>query len=185
VTDRKHLPHIRLHPQTYERWLKEKPKQVPGGPIILIRNQDSSDDDDVYFEIYHMESDELPEHYARDLIIMGYYNEFEGFKIWITVENFDYLLMAHQKHNGPFTASDGLKYVDHPHFHEIDFYSPLKKGKPDKRWVVIPKLYKGINSAELLNTFIDHYYIEDGRIGNVELPAIQKTKQRGLNEFNK
>lgn len=166
---------------TYERWLKEKPKEVPGGPIALISN--SNDINDVYFESYRMNSEELPEHYASNLIIFGTYNKYKKvFCIWITVDGFDYLLMAHQKHTGPFISSDGTPYKDHPHFHELDFFKPFKNGKPDSRRPVPSSLYKGIKSAELLNAFLEHYNIEDARIGNVQHPGCisYKTKQLTL-----
>lgn len=185
MTKRKHHSAIRLHPKTYEAWLKENAKIVQGGPIVLIPTFESNDENDVRFDAYSMDSEILPEHYAKDLFIFGIYNEFEGFKIWVTVKNYDYLLMAHQTHHsGQFTTSDGRKMGNHPHFHEIDYISNSRKGKPNTRRLVPTSLYPDINSAELLNSFMEHYYIEDGRKGKIPLPKKPPARQWGLHEFD-
>lgn len=177
MVGRRHLKPALLHPEMYERWLKENPKEVPGGPIELISN--SNDINDVYFKAYSISSDELPEHYATNLIIYSTYNKFKKvFCIWVTVDGFDYLLMAHQKHKGPFKSADGKIFKDYPHFHELDFFKPFKKGKPDSRRPVPPSLYSGINSAELLNAFMEYYYIEDARLGSIQHPGYKSNRPR-------
>lgn len=185
MTKRRHYPAIRLQIEIYEAWLKENPKIVQGGPIVLLPSPESNDEDDIRFDAYYMDSEILPEHYAKSLFIYGIYNEFEGFKIWVTVKNYDYLLMAHQTHHtGPFTSSDGRKFENHPHFHEIDYLSHMRKGKPNSRRQVPPSLYPGINSAELINSFLEYYYIEDGRKGKIPLPKRPPSRQWGINEFD-
>lgn len=180
---RSHLHAIRLLPETYERWLKENLKEVPGGPIVLIPNLYSDNQDDVYFNAYQMNSEELPEHYVKNLIILGIYNKYKGFRIWVTVENYDYLLMAHQKHEGKFQSTDGRALNNHPHFHEIDYSAPPEKGKPATRRPVPASLYPGINSAELLNAFMEHYYIDDGSPNGAQLPSRPSVRQKGLHDF--
>jgi len=182
-SNRRNQPSVRLLPEIYEAWLKENPKEVAGGPIELIPNSDSEDENDVCLEAYHIDSNILPEHYAKDLLIFGIFNEFEGFKIWVTPKQYDYLLMAHQNYDGPFTSADGKKFENHPHFHEIDYYYNVKS-RPGNRRKVPSMLYPNINSADFLNAFMQYYYIDDGRDENVLLPSRPLKIQKGLDEFN-
>ena len=133
MSNKKHLPPAKLNPEIYKAWLNE-PKEVLGGTLKLIRNPNSNNEDDVNLEAYQMNSEELPEYYVKDLVIFGYYNEFVGFKIWVSVDKYCYLLMAHQTHSEKgFISADGREFKNHPHFHEIDFDSPLiqrEKQKP-------------------------------------------------------
>lgn len=179
--NRRNKPSVRLLTEIYETWLKENPKEVAGGPIVLIPNSDSGDENDVCLEAYHIDSETLPEHYAKDLLIFGVFNEFEGFKIWVTPKNYDYLLMAHQNHSGPFTSADGIKFENHPHFHEIDYYNT--KSRQGTRRKVPSMLYPNINSANLLDIFMQYYHIDDGRDGNVLIPSRPSKIQTGLDEF--
>jgi len=45
-------------------------------------------------------------------------------------------------------------------------------------------LYPNINSADFLNSFMQYYYIDDGRDENVLLPSRPLKIQKGLDEFN-
>lgn len=181
MSNKKHLPPANLNQDKYKAWLKEL-KEVLGGTIELIRNPNSNNDDDVNLEARQISSKELPEQYTKDLMIYGYYNDFVGFKIYVAVDKYCWLLMGHQKHdeNG-FTSVDGIRYGDNPHFHELDFNTPPNKNGLRR---VIPSLYKGINSAELLNAFMEYYYIDDGS-NTISLPERTKTKrQKRLDEPN-
>jgi len=180
---RSNLPPIRMLPETYERWLVENPKEVPGGPIILIPNLNSDNKDDIYFEAYQMDSEELPEYFIKNLIIFGNYNKYKGFRIWVTVKGYDYLLMAHQKHYGPFKSKEGKDFKNHPHFHEIDYFSSSQNGKLATRRPVPSTLYPDINSAEILNAFMDYYSIDDNRLGGAQLPNRPTRGQRELDDF--
>lgn len=185
MSNRSHLPSIRLQPVIYEAWLKENPKDVPGGPLELQPIPEVEDEDAVILESYRMNSEVLPEAYAKNTIIFGDYNRFEGFNIWVTVKGYDYLLMAHQKHSGSFQSADGRNLKNHPHFHELDYNSTqVTGGKVATRRVVPLTLRENINAAQLIEAFIRNYYIEDGRIGEVNLPARKLKRQKGLHEFS-
>lgn len=181
MTTRRHLPFVTLSPETYEAWLKENPKEVSGGPIRLMPNLDSDDKDNMFFEAYVISSEELPEHYKNNLIIFGNYNEYEGFKIWVTPENYDYLLMAHQTHNGPFISTDGRTFGNHPHFHELDYYK--SNSKPVPRRQVPSNLKLDMSSYEILKVFMEYYFIDDGRDGVVRPPDRPSKRQKELHEF--
>lgn len=158
----------------YESWLREL-KAVLGGPIELTPNPNSNDDDNVILRAYTIGSAELPEDFAKDLMIWGYYDDIAGFKIFVTVDEYRWLLMGHQTHTPEpkgFTSVDGVRYGDHPHFHELDFGTPHKKNGLHR---VTSQLRTGISSAELLNALMQYYSIEDGT-SNVSLPTRTKTK---------
>lgn len=176
-----HLPAAKLDQPKYKAWLKEI-KVVLGGTIKLTHNPNSINDDDVNLEAHAINSEELPADYVKDLMIFGYHDDFAGFKIYVAVDEYCWLLMGHQIHTEDgFTSVDGIRYGNHPHFHELDFGTPHKKNGLHR---VTPSLYKGINSAELLNAFMEYYYIDDGR-NNVSLPARPKTPvQMRLDESN-
>lgn len=91
------------------------------------------------------------------------------------------LLMAHQSHSCPFRAADGRRLDDHPHFHELDFFHRIN-GAPGTRRPVPPSLRTGMNSAELLEAFLNHYYFSDGLENVIEMPS-RKAVQKGLEEF--
>jgi len=168
---------------TYEKWLLENPKLVDGGPIKLQHDVDFDDDDAVILNSHHVNSEILPEHYARDTIIVGEYNEYTGFKIWVTPVGFDYLLMAHQKHSdGDFVTADRRTFGDHPHFHELDLHKPGDGMYPNTRRIVIESLYSGISSASLLESFMSHYKMDDGREKPIESPS-KSGRQWGIDEF--
>jgi hypothetical protein len=186
MSKRKYPPPIRLLPLIYEAWLKENPKMVDGGPLVLISNENTDSDDEniAILPNYKMESEILPPHYTENLIIHGHSTQYEGFNLWVTVIGFDYLLMAHKTHYGdPFITVDGKTLGDHPHFHELDYYKPERKGRPATRYQVNDSLNPCINSAELLEAFTQHYYIDDGRTENVKLPDRPLRKQKGLDDF--
>lgn len=182
----KYNPPIDLHPPTYEAWIKENPKIIEGGPLILTSNanfEDSDDENNVILRNYKMESEILPPHYAEKLIIHGHSTEYEGFNLWVTVMGFDYLLMAHRNHVGPFTSIEG-KTLYGPHFHELDYYKP-RKGKPTTRYIAPNSLYPDMPAAELLEVFMRHYYIDDRRTEDVGGPVLppKKPSQRGLYDY--
>ena len=186
---RKYDPTIDLDPPIYEAWIKEKPKIIEGGPLILTSNanfEDSDDVDNVILLDYKMESEILPPHYAEKLIIHGHSTDYEGFNLWVTVMGFDYLLMAHRNHYGnPFITIDKQTLYDHPHFHELDYYNPRRRGAPGKRYIAPNSLYPGMRVAELLEVFMRHYYINDGRteiIGDPDQPP-KKHTQKGLHDY--
>ncbi len=165
----------------YEAWLGENPKVIEGGPLELTPCPYCSDEDAVNLDAHRVSSEILPGHYADKLHISGYYVEYEGFKIYVKPEGFDYLLMAHQSHSGPFRAADGRKLDDHPHFHELDFFHRVN-GAPGTRRPVPPSLQAGMNSAEFLEAFLNHYYFSDGRLNAIGMP-LKKAVQKGLEEF--
>lgn len=176
-------PPIRLNPGTYEAWLSENPKTVDGGPIELEADLDYDDANAVILEAHHVNSQILPNHYADKTIIIGEYNEFTGFKIYVTPKGYDYLLMAHQTHNeGDLVTDDGGRYGNYPHFHELNLYRSKNGNEPETRRIVTTELYEGISSAELLEAFMIHYYLDDNRIHPVQAP-IRNGRQRGLDEF--
>ncbi len=159
----------------------ESPKVIEGGPLELTQCPYCSDEDAVNLDAHKVSSDILPNHYADKLHISGYYVEYEGFKIYVKPDGFDYLLMAHQSHSGPFRAADGRKLEDHPHFHELDFFHRIN-GAPGTRRPVPASLWANMNSAELLEAFLNHYYFSDGRLNAIEMP-LKRALQKGLEEF--
>jgi len=178
-------PPVRLNPATYEAWLSENPKSVDGVPIELKADPDYDDEDAVILEAHHVNSQILPKYYADKTIIIGEYNEFTGFKVYVTPEGYDYLLMAHQTHNnGDFVTDDGGRYGNYPHFHELNLYRSRSENEPGTRWVVTAQLYEGISPAELLEAFMIKYYLDDDRSEPIQSP-IRGGRQRGLDEFDK
>lgn len=176
-------PPVRLNPAAYESWLSESPKVVDGGPVELEADLDYDDEDAVILQAHHVNSQILPKHYADNTIIFGEYNEFTGFKIYVTPKGYDYLLMAHQKHpEGEFITEDGGRYGNHPHFHELDLYKSNSENEPGTRRIVTGQLYEGISSAELLQEFMVHYYFDDAREESIQ-PPLRYGRQRGLEEF--
>ena len=178
-----HARSVQLGPTAYENWLLENPKLVDGGPIELQPDLDFEDDDAVILDSHHVNSKILPEHYAKNTIIFGTYNKYSGFKIWVTPIGFDYLLMAHQRHlDGDFVTMDQRTFGDHPHFHELDLHNPSNGISPNTRRVVIASLHSGMSSASLLDSFMSHYKMDDGRTKPVELPS-KPDRQKGIDEF--
>lgn len=176
-------PPVRLQPMVYVAWLLENPKLVDGGPIELKPDLDYEDENAVILNSHHVNSKILPDHYAENTIIVGEYNEFTGFRIWVTPKGFDYLLMAHQTHyGGNFVTMDGRTFGNYPHFHELDLYRSSDGINPDTRRIVIEALYSGMDSASLLETFMSNYKIEDGREKSIGLPS-RSERQWGLDEF--
>ncbi len=168
----KKIPAAKLERLKYEAWLKGI-KIVLGGPLELTPVPNSDNDDHVNLLAYAISSNELPADYAKDLVIYGYHDDFAGFKIYVALNQHRWLLMGHQTHTEDgFTSVDGVRYGNHPHFHELDFDTPHKKNSLHR---VTPALHNGITSAELLNALIQYYNIEDGR-NNVSLPTRSKTK---------
>jgi len=176
-------PPVRLQSTIYEAWLSENPKLVDDGPIELKPDLDCEDDDAVILDSHHVNSEILPEHYADKTMIFGEYNEYTGFKIWITPKGFDYLLMAHQTHyRGNFVTMDGRTFGNYPHFHELDLYRSSDGIYPETRRIVIESLYSGMDSARLLEAFMSYYNIEDGHENTIGLPS-RSGRQRGIDEF--
>lgn len=168
----KKIKAAKLERLKYETWLKEI-KVVLGGAVKLTPVPDSNNDDDVNLEAYAISSNELPEDYAKNLIIYGYHDDFAGFKIYVALNKHRWLLMGHQTHTEDgFTSVDGIRYGDHPHFHELDFGTSHKKNGLHR---VTPPLHNGITSSELLNALMQYYIIEDGT-SNVSLPTRPKTQ---------
>jgi len=177
-------PPVRLNPATYEAWLSENPKAVDGGPIELDADLDYDEEDAVILQAHHVNSQILPKHYADTTIILGEYNEFTGFKIYVTPKGYDYLLMAHQTHpEGEFVTDDGGRYGNYPHFHELNLYRSKSENEPETRRIVTSQLYEGISSAKLLEEFMVYYYIDDARTKPIQTPP-RHGRQRGLDEFD-
>lgn len=154
---------------------------IEGGPLELTQCPYCSDEDAVNLDAHKVSSEILPSHYADNLYISGYYVEYEGFKIYVKPEGFDYLLMAHQSHVGPFRAIDGRRFEDHPHFHELDFFH-RRNGAPGTRRIVTQSLNAEMNSAELLEALLNHYYFSDGRTDTIKMP-FKREVQKGLDEY--
>ncbi len=169
---------VRLTPAEYEGWLEENPKTVIGGPIELERDDDGL----IEFVSRQINTIKLPVHYAKKLYIYCSFNKFNGLKIKVTPENFDYLLMAHPTHTkGKFRTDDGSEYGNWPHFHELDYYKPIDAETPGKRYVVTSGLYLGMPPEEFLKEFKFCYYIDDGRTDSIQSPT-KGSRQKGLSE---
>lgn len=177
-------PSIDLSPAAYATWLEENPKLVDQGPIILKPKSLFSDLNAVKFDSHMIGSLKLPKKYADKLVIFSEYDEFTGFYIWVTVKGYDFLLMAHQTHyRGYFIASNGRKYFNHPHFHELDLLTSNRGLGPDSIHEVPPELFQGMNAAQLLEAFMINYYIDDGREEPVQMPT-PIPRQMGLEELD-
>jgi hypothetical protein len=160
---RKNLPSPPLDKDTYARWLTEKPKVVMGGPLELGVDEDGSKEFHT-LEARQFHSEVLPGAWREDLVLFGYTEEFAGFKVWATHDDYDYLLMAHSTHKGKFTAVNGEQYADHPHYHELDYEEAGKGGKFPTRHVVEPPLEPGIEPSALLDAFAGQYHFHsDGQ----------------------
>lgn len=171
-------PSIRLNFQTYENWLSENPKTVVGGPIEL----EQDDNGFITFLSRKINTQVLPENYAKKLYIFGKYNVFKGLTIRITTENFDYLLRADPTHEkGTFKTDDGGVYGNWPHFHELNYYNPKDDETPGTRYIVTSSLYLGMPPNEFLDEFKFCYNIDDGAESTVVKP-INGSRQRGLTE---
>jgi hypothetical protein len=171
-------PSVRLTPQKYDDWLSENPKTVIGGPIEL----EHDDNGLITFVSRKINTQVLPEHYAKKLYIYCKYNIFKGLKIRVTPEDFDYLLRADPTHeNGKFFTEDGSEYRNWPHFHELDYYKPINDEIPGNRHVVTSGLYLGMPPNEFLDEFKFCYNIDDGSKSTV-VKSIKGGRQRGLTE---
>jgi hypothetical protein len=92
--------------------------------------------------------------------------------------------MAHLTHyKGPFKASNGKEYYNHPHFHELDFLTSSKGLGPHDIHEVPPTLFHGMDAAQLLEAFMVNYYIDDNRKDPVQMP-MSVSRQKGLDEFD-
>lgn len=177
-------PPVDLSPAVYNAWLEESPKKVDQGPLLLKPLLLFSDADAVKFDSHLMNSIKLPKKYANKLIILSEYEEFTGFRIWVTLRGYDFLLMAHQTHyQGPFKARNGKTYHNHPHFHELDLLVSNRGLGANEIHEVPPTLFHGMNAAQLLEAFMVNYHIDDDRIGPVQMP-ISASRQKGLDEFD-
>jgi len=124
----------------------------------------------------------LPDHYARKLYIYGKYNKIKGLKIKITSEGFDYLLRADPTHEkGKFKTEDGGEYENWPHFHELDYHHPIDDETPGTRRVVTSGLYLGMPPEKFLDEFKFCYNIDDGAESTLVKP-IKGSRQGGLTE---
>lgn len=171
-----------LNPVIYEKWLSENPKLVSGGPIELLPDNDSDDENAVILEARHISSKILPENYERKLIIKGLYSDYKGLKIVVRPQGFDYLLRADPTHEeGTFQTNTG-EYGNWPHFHELDFYWPKDENTPGTRRIVTSNLYLGMPPSELLEEFLSNYFISDGRSNTIQMP-IKGIRQQSLNEW--
>jgi len=178
------VPPARLDPVTYSYWIDENPKMVRGGELQLEdNNKPPIFEDDVKLVAHSISTTVLDGHYADGLCIYGFPNKYKGFKI-IVKNKSGYLLMAHELHpNGPFTADDGRKFGDHPHFHQVDYDHRHKEdGMPGKKHIVPHTLHPGINPADLLESFKGHYHFDDGSEEAIQMPQI-KEMQKGLGDF--
>jgi len=166
----------------YEVWLKENPKTVVGGPILLEFVKDATDPDNVFFIARKVNTKKLPEHYARDLMISSESTEFSGFKIHVTPKGFDYLIAAHQHHqDGQFADTLGNVHEDFPHFHEWDYSGKISK-KPTRRYVCPSTLSAGIAPNEFLETFLSHYYFDDDRKSLTKPPMKPRARQEKITD---
>ena len=176
-------PPVHLQPPIYDAWLAENPKIIEGGPVQLESVPDALDSDMVILPSYHVDCEELPRHYADNLMIFGTSNEFEGFMVWVTPEGFDYLLMAHHRHHsGEFEDQYGNKYQDHPHFHELDLYRKPKDGRPRTKHIVPLTIRKEMPAHKFLEAFLDHYYFDDNRVGGISPAARENSSQRRIHD---
>lgn len=181
MAKRKWKPPVRLEPEIYDEWIAENPKMIEEGPLELKPCPLCGDVEAVNLEAHHVFSGILPDNYADTLCIYGIYNEFEGFKIYVTPTDFDYLLMAHQHHNGQFISDDGRKLNDHPHFHQLN-YDRRSSGGPGTKRIVPIGLSAGMNPADLLEIFLNHYDFNDGRSIAISMPE-KLIVQSGLGDF--
>jgi hypothetical protein len=176
----------RLDPVIYKAWLEESPKKIQGGPLELTTCIGYSDADDaVNLENHKIISNILDSPRADSLHIIGFHIKYEGFKIYVNIEN-KFLLMGHQYHSGPFKSEDGRDFEDHPHFHQIKYHRDRRGMRiPRKTYEVPISLSAGMNSAELLEAFLMHYFFDDGRINPVQMPSSKKQYQSELGKFEK
>lgn len=181
-----------LSAREYERWLSEDPKTVVGGDITLEPLSVKSTDV-LTFDSRVFRSSILPVHYRKKLVLLGESNEFEGFKVKATVIGFDYLLMGHHSHEGPFFSADQKQYPDgHPHFHEIDHYMAAADGGPGTRRIVLPEHADGMSAEDFLDTFFAKYRFADeagkvlsasGETNGQAGPPPSRSAQGNLSDF--
>lgn len=177
-------PPARLDPVIYSYWIEENPKTVQGGKLHLEENsKPPSYEDDVKLVAHRILTNVLDSPHADNLYIFGFPNKYKGFKI-IVKNGHGYLLMAHETHlKGSFKTDDGRTFGDHPHFHQVNYdHKRREDGMPGKKYIVPPTLNPGINPAELLESFKNHYHFDDGSSDPIQMPQI-KELQKELGDF--
>lgn len=169
----------RLDPILYDKWLKESPKIIEGGPLELTVCDGYGEDDDAYnLESHKISSQVLDFSSSKYLYIMGFHEKFEGFKIYVNIKDkfLDrFLLMCHQFHDGPFETEDGRHFNNHPHFHQIRYFrkrstfeTETRSREARKTYEVPSSLYENMDSIRLLEAFLEHYYFDDGFDGEIK-----------------
>lgn len=176
-------PPARLDPVVYSYWIDENPKPVQGGKLELEENDHPAYENDVKLVAHRVITNILESPHADNLYMYGFSNKYRGFKI-IVKNGHGYLLMAHETHpNGTFKADDGRLFGDHPHFHQVDYYRRDQDGgMPGTKRIVPSNLHPGMNPAELLESFKNHYYFDDGSSDPTQMPLI-KEFQKNLEDF--
>lgn len=165
-------PPIKLPPAVYDDWLDEEKAIVAGPPMLRTR---ANNPDYLAFDAHSFTSDVLPPHYAENLFVVGSWNRFTGLCVTATVRGFDYLLMGHIRHTGPFTDCDGIARADKfPHFHELDYYAPPSGGHPATKRRVTADLHLGMGPADFLDAFAEHYQFTP--LGNSITNVVQEPK---------
>lgn len=176
----------------YGTWLRESPKRIQSGPLELVLCDGYGEDDDAYnLESHDISSSVLDSPHIKHLYIMGFYEKYEGFKIYVNMKDKfqdKFLLMGHQHHEGSFETEDGRRFEeDHPHFHQLKYYrqrstkiGESRSHEPRKTYEVPPSLCPGMNSQQLLKAFVDMYYFDDGKNGEIKkLNKIQVQSKLG------
>ena len=83
--------------------------------------------------------------------------------------------MGHQHHPNPYILNNGEDLGDHPHFHQIKYHIDRSTNfekeactrKPRKTHEILPFLFVGMDSAQFLESFVKHYYFDDGGSGEI------------------
>ena len=173
---------VRMHGPVYEAWLKEDHKKIDGGRLELEVPVSPLDPEEVYLPAHAVKTDKLPAHIAESLMIYSDYDEFSGSMFHVGPSRpSDFLLAAHQRHNGPFRDHLGQEYVNREaHYHERDYYSVNGGGRPDEVTKVNGSLRPIMAPHELLEAFLNDYHFDDGREGQVDPPRKPKFTQGRL-----
>lgn len=163
----------------YGKWLEELPKKIEGGPIELTPCDGHGEEDDAYnLESHSIRSTVLDSPYVKHIYIMGVYEKYEGFKIYVNIKDKfrdKFLLMGHQHHSGSFETEDHRTFGDHPHFHQIKYIKRRSTidtertvREPRKTYEIPESLHPEMDSAQLLKAFLKEYYLDDGGDGEIK-----------------
>lgn len=150
---------------------------------MTLCNGHNKEDDAWNLDARKVSSDILESPHAENLYIMGVYDKYDGFKIYVNIKNKfpsmdKFLLMGHQHHYGPFVTDEGVDLADHPHFHQIKYSRRRFTGERSLRKTheFSPLLFAGMNSEQFLKAFLINYYFDhvgDGEIQKVAGKQIQ------------